>query len=93
MDTLSQINNTSGDNLYMILGFLVATYELVARFVPTIKDYTIFGFLYRFLDHIVENRAKDETPQGDGKIGGKVRYSDPADKPRFKISRIFDRKK
>ena len=93
MDTLSQINNTSGDNLYMILGFLVATYELIARFVPTIKDYTIFGFLYRFLDYIVENRAKDETPQSDGTTTTKVRYSDPAEKPRFKISRIFNRKK
>jgi hypothetical protein len=45
------------------------------------------------LDYIVENRAKDETPQNAGKTGAKVRYSDPAEKPRFKISRIFNRKK
>jgi hypothetical protein len=83
MDTLTQLPHTPGDNIYMILAFLVATYELVARFVPTVKDFTILGFLYRFLDYIVENRAKDETPQN----------SDPAEKPRFKISRIFNRKK
>jgi len=93
MDTLTQLPHTPGDNIYMILAFLVATYELVARFVPTVKDFTILCFLYRFLDYIVENRAKDETPQNAGKTGAKVRYSDPAEKPRFKISRIFNRKK
>jgi len=92
MDTLTLLPHTPGDNIYMVLAFLVATYELVARFVPTVKDFTILGFLYRFLDYIVENRAKDESPESIGK-SGKVRYSDPAEKPRFKISRIFNRKK
>ena len=49
MDTLTQLPHTPGDNFYIFLAFLVATYELVARFVPTVKDFTILGFLYRFL--------------------------------------------
>lgn len=63
MDTLTNIPTPSGTNwdfFYIIAAVLVATYEIVIRFIPTIADRTLIGFIYRVLDWIVENRAKTD---------------------------------
>lgn len=88
MDTLITVAPTAGDHLYTILALLVGAYELVVRFIPTVKDYTIVGFIYRILDYLVENRA-NPTP----KVDGSVQYAELQEKPRFKITSIFKRKK
>ena len=62
MDTLNTIpaTGTNWDTFYIIAAVLVGLYEVVIRFIPTLGDYTIIGFIYRILDFIVENRAKPE---------------------------------
>jgi len=83
MDTLTNIptpSGTSWDLFYIVAAVLVATYEIVVRFIPTVADRTIVGFIYRVLDWIVENRAQSDDDDND--------HTDQ--KPAFKI---FKRKK
>ena len=77
MDTLTNIPTPTGsswDLFYIVAAVLVATYEIVVRFIPTVGDRTIVGFIYRVLDWIVENRAKSDDDD-----------QDESEKPAFKI--------
>lgn len=62
MDTLITAPGAPGIDFWWIAGLLVAVYELLVRYIPTVADYSIIGFIYRILDYLVENRAvvKDE---------------------------------
>lgn len=78
MDTLTTLPTPAGnswDLFYIVAAVLVATYEIVVRFIPTVGDRTLIGFIYRVLDWIVENRAKSDTDEAD----------DTEDKKVFKI--------
>lgn len=75
MDTLTNIptpSGTSWDLFYVVAAVLVATYEIVVRFIPTVGDRTLIGFIYRVLDWIVENRAKSDTDEADDTDDKKV---------------------
>ena len=75
MDTLTNIptpSGTSWDLFYIVAAVLVATYEIVVRFIPTVGDRTLIGFIYRVLDWIVENRAKSDTDEADDTDDKKV---------------------
>lgn len=83
MDTLNTIptpSGTSWDFFYIVAAVLVATYEIVIRFIPTIADRTLIGFIYRVLDWIVENRAKSDD-------------DDSNDDSETKVFKIFKKKK
>lgn len=83
MDTLTTIptpSGTSWDFFYIVAAVLVATYEIVIRFIPTIADRTLVGFIYRVLDWIVENRAKTDD-------------DDDHDQSEPKVFKIFKKKK
>lgn len=56
---------TNWDTFYVVAAVLVGLYEVVIRFIPTLGDYTLIGFIYRILDLIVENRAKPEPTADD----------------------------
>ena len=87
MDTLNiiQPTGTPWDNFYLIAAVLVAVYEVVIRFIPTVADYTIVGFIYRVLDWIVDNRAK--TSSATAKV------ADDPDDDEPKVFKIFKRAK
>lgn len=90
MDTLTTIPTPSGsmwDSFWIIATILVAVYEILVRFIPTIKDRTILGFIYKILDFIVENRAK-VTPEEEetAKMGKKQATV----KKRFTIKGVID---
>lgn len=80
MDTLQTLPTGSGwDQFWIIAAVLVAIYEVVIRFIPTVADLTVVGFIYRILDWLVENRAKN-TGATQAQKGAQ---------PVFKIFRIF----
>ena len=87
MDTLNTIQptGTPWDHFYLIAAVLVAVYEIVIRFIPTVADYTIVGFIYRVLDWIVDNRAK--TSSATAKV------TDDPDDDEPKVFKIFKRAK
>jgi hypothetical protein len=93
MDTLiTSPGITNGwDSFWLVITILTAVYEILVRAIPTIKDYTIIGFIYRVLDWLVENRAKLEP---DEEISVSTGNSKKAVKKRFRIKpfieRIFD---
>ena len=77
MDTLNNLPTPTGSNwdlFYIVAAVLVAAYEIVVRFIPTVADRTIIGFIYRVLDWIVENRAKGDAkdPEDDNSSKRKV---------------------
>lgn len=67
MDTLNVSNPTGWDSFWMIITILTVVYEIVIRYIPTVKDYTILGFAYKILDWLVENRAK-LTPEEEAEV-------------------------
>jgi hypothetical protein len=87
MDTLNTISPTGSnlDQFYLIAAVLVALYEVVIRFIPTVADYTIVGFIYRILDFIVENKAK--TSSATAKV------ADDSDEEEPRVFKIFKRAK
>jgi len=89
MDTLTNLPTGSGwDNFWMVVTILVAIYEIVIRYIPTVKDYTILGVLYKILDWLVENRAKmNEDEIKDIKKSG----SSVKQKKRFTIKGVIDK--
>jgi hypothetical protein len=89
-DTLTSINPTgsSWDAFYLVAAILVAAYEIIIRFIPTVADYTIIGFIYRLLDFVVDNRAKKSS--ATNKVE-KLSKADDQDEPA--VFKIFKRRK
>jgi hypothetical protein len=94
MDTISNLPTPSGsiwDSFWMIAAILVAVYEILIRYIPTIKDYTIIGFIYKILDLIIENRAKVTPEEEEGvKLGKKQTTIRKKFTIRSVIEKIFD---
>jgi hypothetical protein len=83
LDTLQTLPTGSGwDQFWIIAAVFVAIYEVVIRFIPTVADFTILGFIYRVLDMIVENRAVNKG----------ATQAEKGAKPVFRIFRIFKKK-
>lgn len=52
----AQETNAAGipENWLKVLGYILALYEVAARIVPTVKDYTIVSRLYKFLHWLLQ---------------------------------------
>lgn len=89
MDTLNTFQGPSGwDHFWMIITILTVVYEIVIRYIPTVKDYTILGFAYKILDWLVENKAK-MTPEEEAEV--KKTPSATKAKKRFTIKGLIEK--
>jgi hypothetical protein len=44
-------------NITMILGIALALYEVIIRFFPTVKNYSILGWVIKLIQTILPNRS------------------------------------
>jgi len=87
MDTLITPTPGTGIDLWWLAALLVATYELIVRFIPTVADYSVIGIIYRILDFLVENKAKvDSSEEAEAQ---KLKSQGKKVRPLFKIARLI----